>query len=52
MAVVVPELNLGQLVREVQGAAAGECRVLAVRHAGGSVHRPEDSVKVIVDASR
>jgi 2-oxoglutarate ferredoxin oxidoreductase subunit alpha len=51
-ALVVPELNLGQMVREVERAAVGECRVLAVPHAGGSVHHPEDILKVIVEASR
>jgi 2-oxoglutarate ferredoxin oxidoreductase subunit alpha len=49
---VVPELNLGQMVREVERAAAGECRVLHVPHAGGGVHRPEEILKVIVEASR
>ena len=51
-AMVVPELNLGQMVREVERSAAGQCRVLPVAHAGGGVHRPEDIVKVIVEASR
>jgi 2-oxoglutarate ferredoxin oxidoreductase subunit alpha len=49
---VVPELNLGQIVREVERAIAGKARTLAVSHAGGSVHRPEDILKVIVEASR
>jgi 2-oxoglutarate/2-oxoacid ferredoxin oxidoreductase subunit alpha len=51
-AFVVPELNLGQMVREVECAAGGKARTLAVPHAGGSVHRPEDILKVIVEASR
>ena len=51
-AMVVPELNLGQMVREVERATAGQCRVLPVPHAGGGVHRPEDILKVIVEASR
>ena len=51
-ALVVPELNLGQMVREVERAAAGECRVLSVPHAGGGVHRPEDILKAILEASR
>jgi len=49
---VVPELNLGQMVREVERAAAGKCRVLHVAHAGGGVHRPEEILDVIVEASR
>jgi 2-oxoglutarate ferredoxin oxidoreductase subunit alpha len=35
---VVPELNLGQMVREVERAAAGRAETFAVPHAGGSVH--------------
>jgi 2-oxoglutarate ferredoxin oxidoreductase subunit alpha len=51
-AFVVPELNLGQMVREVERAAAGRANTYSVPHAGGSVHRPEDILKVIVEASR
>ena len=51
-AFVVPELNLGQMVREVERAAAGKAKTFAVSHAGGSVHNPEDILKVIVEASR
>jgi 2-oxoglutarate/2-oxoacid ferredoxin oxidoreductase subunit alpha len=51
-AFVVPELNLGQMVREVERAAAGVARTYPVPHAGGSVHRPEDILRVIVEASR
>ena len=51
-AIIVPELNLGQMAREVERASAGQCRVLSVPHAGGGVHRPDDILKVIVEASR
>ncbi len=51
-AFVVPELNLGEMVREVERAAAGKAQTFSVSHAGGSVHRPEDILKVIVEASR
>jgi 2-oxoglutarate ferredoxin oxidoreductase subunit alpha len=51
-AFVVPELNLGQMVREVERAAAGQAKTFAVSHAGGGVHRPEDILKVIMEASR
>ena len=51
-AFVVPELNLGQMVREVERAAAGKAKTFAVSHAGGGVHRPEDILKVIVEASK
>jgi 2-oxoglutarate/2-oxoacid ferredoxin oxidoreductase subunit alpha len=51
-AFVVPELNLGQMVREVERAAAGKAKTFDVSHAGGGVHNPEDILKVIVEASR
>ena len=51
-ALVVPELNLGQMVREVERAAAGQCRTVAVSHAGGGVHRPEDILQAIEEAVR
>jgi 2-oxoglutarate ferredoxin oxidoreductase subunit alpha len=38
---VVPELNLGQLVLEVERLAAGKAEVISVPHAGGTVHDPE-----------
>lgn len=51
-ALVVPELNLGQMVREVERAAAGRARVLHVPHAGGGVHRPETILEAILEAAR
>ncbi len=51
-AFVVPELNLGQMVREVERAAAGRARILSVSHAGGGVHRPEDILAAILEAAR
>jgi 2-oxoglutarate/2-oxoacid ferredoxin oxidoreductase subunit alpha len=51
-AFVVPELNMGQMVGEVERAAAGAARVLSVPHAGGTVHRPEVIVKAIEEAAR
>ena len=51
-AIVVPELNLGQIVREVERAAAGKAKTYGVPHAGGSVHQPEEILRVILEASR
>jgi 2-oxoglutarate ferredoxin oxidoreductase subunit alpha len=51
-AFVVPELNLGQMVLEVERAAAGRATTHHVSHAGGGVHSPEQILKVIVEASR
>ncbi len=51
-AMVVPEINLGQMVLEVERAAAGKCKVIPVSHAGGTVHNPEVILKAIVEAAR
>ena len=51
-AFVVPELNLGQMVREVERAVAGQAKTFAVSHAGGGVHNPEDILNAIVEAAR
>jgi 2-oxoglutarate/2-oxoacid ferredoxin oxidoreductase subunit alpha len=51
-AFVVPELNLGQMVREVERAAQGKARTVAVPHAGGGVHDPAEILNAIVEASR
>ena len=51
-AFVVPELNLGQMVHEVERAAGGAARTVHVPHAGGGVHQPEEIVKAIVEATR
>jgi 2-oxoglutarate ferredoxin oxidoreductase subunit alpha len=50
-AFVVPELNLGQMVHEVERAAAGKAKVIPVGHAGGGVHQPESIRKAIVEAA-
>jgi len=51
-AFVVPELNMGQMVLEVERAAAGKAKVISLPHAGGTVHRPETILKAIVEAAR
>ena len=51
-AVVVTEINLGQMVREVERAVAGEVPVKFVGHAGGSVHNPDDILKAIMEVAR
>ncbi|HHN94031.1 MAG TPA: 2-oxoacid:acceptor oxidoreductase subunit alpha [Anaerolineae bacterium] len=51
-AFVVPELNMGQIVREVERCAAGQARVISVPHAGGSVHRPEQILNEIEEAAK
>ena len=51
-AFVVPELNLGQMVIEVERAAAGKAKTISVPHAGGTVHKPETILKAILEAAR
>jgi 2-oxoglutarate ferredoxin oxidoreductase subunit alpha len=51
-AFVVPELNLGQMVLEVERSAAGQCKTVSVPHAGGSVHDPVDVLRAIEEAIR
>jgi 2-oxoglutarate ferredoxin oxidoreductase subunit alpha len=49
---VVPELNLGQMVREVERVAGRHARTIGVTHAGGGVHRAEDILKGIMEAAK
>ncbi|MCU0644309.1 MAG: 2-oxoacid:acceptor oxidoreductase subunit alpha [bacterium] len=49
-AFVMPEINLGQMVLEVERCAAGQAKTYHVPHAGGWVHDPEDIYQVIEEA--
>jgi len=51
-AFVVPELNLGQMVREVERSVAGRAKVIPIGHAGGTVHDPAVILKAIVEAAK
>jgi len=51
-AFVVPEINLGQMVLEVERCAGGKAAAIAVPHAGGGVHDPETIAEAIVRAAR
>jgi 2-oxoglutarate ferredoxin oxidoreductase subunit alpha len=51
-AFVVPELNLGQMVLEVERAVAGRTAVISVPHAGGTVHEPDVIVAKIMEAAQ
>lgn len=51
-AFVVPELNLGQMVREVERAVGGKSKVLSVPHPGGTVHDPEVILARIMEAAQ
>jgi 2-oxoglutarate ferredoxin oxidoreductase subunit alpha len=45
--IVVPELNMGQIVLEVERCAAGQASVTCVPHAGGGIHKPLDVLQAI-----
>jgi 2-oxoglutarate ferredoxin oxidoreductase subunit alpha len=49
-AFVVPEINLGQMVLEVERCAAGQAAAICVPHAGGGVHDPNDICQAILGA--
>jgi 2-oxoglutarate ferredoxin oxidoreductase subunit alpha len=50
-AFVVPELNMGQIVHEVERCAGGT-KVVSVPHAGGTVHDPNVIRDAILEALR
>jgi 2-oxoglutarate ferredoxin oxidoreductase subunit alpha len=49
---VVPEINLGQIVLEVERCAGGLCKTKLVPHPGGSVHDPKDILKAIMEVAK
>jgi 2-oxoglutarate ferredoxin oxidoreductase subunit alpha len=49
-AFVVPEINYGQMVHEVERSVSGKTRVVPVSHGGGSVHNPKDIYSAIVNS--
>ena len=51
-AILVPELNLGQIALEVERLAGGNAKVIGVTHAGGGVHKPEQILKAIEEGAR
>jgi 2-oxoglutarate ferredoxin oxidoreductase subunit alpha len=51
-AFVVPELNMGQMVYEVERCVAGKSKVVSVPHAGGTVHQPKDIYAAIEKSLR
>lgn len=48
---VVPEINAGQIVREVQRCAAGKARVIGVHRFGGDILEPRQVLNAIRDAA-
>ena len=48
---VVPEINMGQIVLEVERCAAGQAKSILVPHAGGWVHDPADILAAIEEGA-
>ncbi|MGB2987791.1 MAG: 2-oxoacid:acceptor oxidoreductase subunit alpha [Phycisphaerae bacterium] len=51
-AFVVPEINYGQMVLEVERCAGGKAAAILVPHGGGGVHDPNDICEAIVRAAK
>jgi 2-oxoglutarate ferredoxin oxidoreductase subunit alpha len=51
-AFVVPEINYGQIVLEIERCAAGRARAVPVSHPGGGVHDPQAISEAIMGAVR
>jgi 2-oxoglutarate ferredoxin oxidoreductase subunit alpha len=49
-AFIVPEINCGQMVLEVERSAAGKAAAISIPHAGGSVHEPERIAEALIEA--
>jgi 2-oxoglutarate ferredoxin oxidoreductase subunit alpha len=50
-AIVVPEINMGQIVREVERCVAGQAEVSLVPHPGGGIHDPKKVLNAIRKAA-
>ena len=51
-AFIVPEINYGQIVLEVERCAGGRARAILVPHMGGSVHSPQTILEAIREAAQ
>ncbi len=49
--IVVPEINMGQIVREVERCSAGQAQVISVPHPGGGIHNPQKVLNAIRKAA-
>jgi 2-oxoglutarate ferredoxin oxidoreductase subunit alpha len=50
-ALIVPEINNGQIVREVERSAGGRTKVIHIPKFG-EMHTPQEILKVIKEASK
>jgi 2-oxoglutarate ferredoxin oxidoreductase subunit alpha len=46
-AFIVPEINMGQMIKEVERCAQGKARVIGVNKPGGDILDPEDVLQAI-----
>jgi 2-oxoglutarate ferredoxin oxidoreductase subunit alpha len=51
-AFIVPEINYGQIVFEVERCAGGKTKTILVPHMGGSVHQPQTILEAIKEAAK
>lgn len=51
-AFIVPEINYGQMVLEVERCAGGRARTILVPHMGGSVHSPQTILEAIREVAQ
>ena len=50
--IVVPEMNMGKIVREVERASKGQCKILSVPKVGGVLHNPDEILSAVKLAAR
>jgi 2-oxoglutarate ferredoxin oxidoreductase subunit alpha len=50
-AFVVPEINMGQMIHEVERCAAGQARVFGTNRAGGDILEPDQVLNAIRKAA-
>jgi len=51
-ALIMVEMNMGQVFLEMDRCARGKCETYLIGHAGGTVHKPEAVYKVIKEAAK
>jgi 2-oxoglutarate ferredoxin oxidoreductase subunit alpha len=51
-ALVMPELNYGQMYFEMERVSGGRCKTVLVAHGGGEVHEPEQIAEAIIASVR
>ncbi|MEN8098064.1 MAG: 2-oxoacid:acceptor oxidoreductase subunit alpha [Chloroflexota bacterium] len=50
-AIVVPEINMGQIALEIERCVAGQVPVISVPHPGGGIHQPQSVLAAIRQAA-